>query len=849
MNSRLVRVSKATPRKRVWLHVLGVASMLTGILTISGTMVLARTSGPPVNVSAAPAGSQDWPTYLHDTARSSSSGETLLNTTNVPYLAPKWTYTTGGIIAAEPTVVNGVAYLGSWDGYEYAFNAATGAVLWKTSLGLHDDTQCIPPDMGITSSATVYTNAAINGGKPVVYVGGANDSNNVEQWYALDAATGNILWSVPTGSGTPSGGDYNWSSPLIVTDPADGNPYAYVGVASVCDNPLIQGELLKVSLSTHQVVGTTYLVPNGQVGGGIWTSPTYDPSTNKIFVATGTLNLYSQTLSQAVVAINATSMAVVDHWQLPFEAAVSDSDFGTTPTLTTDANNDQLLSVANKNGLLYTLNRNNLSAGPIWQKQIAYGGDCPTCGDGSISSGAFANGTLYYAGGSVSDSNGIGHSGSVTALNPGTGAVLWTHYLNSPPLGSIVYDNGMIFLGNGSVEEALNASNGQDIWDYQLGAGTYAAPSVSEGTVFQGALNGTLYAFQPPSPLPGGPPADPNCPSGFTCQDLGTTGGGRPAGSDSVSNGVVSVTGSANWRNNGDNMRFVSEPVTGDFQVTVKDLSETLGPQNCNSLPKGDNSCYSQPQMGIVIRQSFQSGSPFYAALQDPNYPAENEPNPTIIIYYRTAWGSTAQSIIELTQHYPLNFPTYVMVQRHFDTFATFYSSDDQHWTLISGTIHTIVMPTTLNVGMGVASFMQTASSTATYSNFAVAAPTATYVEQAEPHACPSPWTCTDVGAGSPIGDQTLASGVWTVFSGGEGINNVTDGLGNNRIADAFHFIYQPLSSSGEITAQLASLTNGAAADQAALLMRADTSDGSPFYGVIVNPNGTATLEWRLYNG
>ena len=99
----------------------------------------------------------------------------------------------------------------------------------------------------------------------------------------------------------------------------------------------LQGQLLKVSLTTHQVVGITPMVPTGQVGGGIWTSPTYDATTNKIFVSTGTLNLYSQTLSQAVVAINATTMAVVDHWQLPFEAAVSDSDWGTTPTLTTDA--------------------------------------------------------------------------------------------------------------------------------------------------------------------------------------------------------------------------------------------------------------------------------------------------------------------------------------------------------------------------------------------------------------------------------------------------------------------------------------------------------------------------------
>ena len=45
----------------------------------------------------------------------------------------------------------------------------------------------------------------------------------------------------------------------------------------------------------------------------------------------------------------------------------------------------------------YTINSADLK--PVWQQQIAVGGDCPTCGDGSISSGAFANGVLYFAGG------------------------------------------------------------------------------------------------------------------------------------------------------------------------------------------------------------------------------------------------------------------------------------------------------------------------------------------------------------------------------------------------------------------------------------------------------------------
>lgn len=57
--------------------------------------------------------------------------------------------------------------------------------------------------------------------------------------------------------------------------------------------------------------------------------------------------------------------------------------------------------MAKKNGVLYTFDRNNLSAGPLWQDQVAHGGACPTCGEGTVSSGAFVNNiTITGPGGS-----------------------------------------------------------------------------------------------------------------------------------------------------------------------------------------------------------------------------------------------------------------------------------------------------------------------------------------------------------------------------------------------------------------------------------------------------------------
>ena len=351
--------------------------------------------------SVAAASATDWPMYLHDSSLSGASTETILSSAAAPNLRPLWTFKTGGVIAASATVVGGVAYVGSWDGFEYALNAATGALIWKTSLGITSAPACSPPSLGISSVAAVV------GG--VVYVGGG-DSN----WYALNAATGAVLWSVPTGDNSATGGHYNWSSPLIV-----GNS-AYIGIASLGDCPLVQGQLLRVDLSTHLVVATANFVPTGQVGGGIWTTPAIDTATNTIYVTTGTRNMASQTNSESMVALDATTLAIKSDWQIPRSAANADSDWGSSPILFADANNRAMVAGIDKNGFLYAFDRTNLALGPIWSEQIAIGGICPTCGDASVSSMAFAQGLLFVGGGNTTI-GGVGYAGAIRAINPTTG--------------------------------------------------------------------------------------------------------------------------------------------------------------------------------------------------------------------------------------------------------------------------------------------------------------------------------------------------------------------------------------------------------------------------------------------
>jgi len=436
---------------------------------------------------------EDWPSYLHDgQGTAASGGETTLSPSNAGYLAKRWAFKTGGKIASSPTVVNGVVYVGSWDGYEYALNAADGTLIWRTNLGITSAPTCAPASAGVTSVAAVQ-----NG---VVYVGGGD-----AYWYALDASTGAVLWKVYTGDNSASGGHYNWASPLL------SNGYAYIGIASFGDCPLVQGQLLQVSLSTHQVVNTYNFVPTGQVGGGIWTSPTIDAASNTVYVTTGT-EAGTEPLAQAIVALDAATLTLKSSWQIPAAQAIGDSDWGTNPIVFDDGTGTHLVAAADKNGYVYAYNRADVAAGPLWQQKIGNGGSCPQCGDGMASSGAFANGRLYYASGPTTIS-GSAYPGSVRALAPATGSYLWEHGAPGVIVPAIAYANGLIIDDPGPTMEVLDAATGAQLYSYTTAGALWGAPSIANGQIFQGSTDGYVYAFgltsatASPTPTPQPAPA------------------------------------------------------------------------------------------------------------------------------------------------------------------------------------------------------------------------------------------------------------------------------------------------------------------------------------------------------
>ncbi len=746
------------------------------------------TSWLPVSLAmpsaARAAGPSDWPEYMFNQQLTGASDEAILTSAAAPNEAPIWTFKTGGMIAASATVVGGVAYVGSWDGYEYALNAATGALIWKTNIGITNAPQCSPPSIGVSSIPAVVSG--------VVYVGGG-DGN----WYALNASTGAVLWSINIGS--PASGYYNWASPLIV-----GNS-AYIGVASLGDCPLVRGALLRVDLTTHAVVASAYFVPAGQVGGGVWTSPAYDSATNTVFVTTGTLNQPTQTTSEAMVSLDATSLAINSFWQIPQSSMNADSDWGTSPILFTDEYGRSLVAGINKNGFLYAFLRSNVGAGPVWSEQVGVSGICPTCGDASVASLAFANGTLYVPGGNTT-LNGIGYPGVIRAIDPGTGAVVWARGLASPVIPAIAYDNGMIFAGVGNYLEILDAASGNVIDSYKMGGTTYAPPSISNGIVYIGAGDGNEYAYAPCTPPV--PPADSSCPSGWTCQDVG---GPSPAGSESVASGVWSISaGGAGIVSGGsDGLRLMSEATTGDIQVRARLTARSAG------------------VAGLMLRQSNDPGAPFYAVFQSGSQ---------IQVQYRTAFHGPVTTVAQASPA----LPVYLEIQRVGDTLTPGVSTDGTTYTLVPGGTATVVMPTTTLTGLFADSGTNGTAASFSMDSVSIGAVGVAPAPPVSASACPSGWACTDVGNPAVIGDQSVSGSTWTI---------VGAGTGNASYADQFHFVYQAFSGDATLMARVATQQNTSTSAQAGLEFRGDTTAGAFYYGAFVTPGTGLQILYRPSEG
>jgi outer membrane protein assembly factor BamB len=91
------------------------------------------------------------------------------------------------------------------------------------------------------------------------------------------------------------------------------------------------------------------------------------------------------------------------------------------------------------------------------------------------------------------------------ALDQYTGELLWTQnmhgWVESSP--ALSHDNSVVYVGSKSgMLTAMDTETGDKIWEFPTGAGITSSPAIdSEGTIYIGSLDGSLYAVRPDGTL------------------------------------------------------------------------------------------------------------------------------------------------------------------------------------------------------------------------------------------------------------------------------------------------------------------------------------------------------------
>jgi outer membrane protein assembly factor BamB len=374
----------------------------------------------------------------------------------------------------------------------YAFDADTGAQIWKTSvLGsgetTSDSRSCgqVVPEIGIVETPVIDRKQGPNGTVFIVAMSRDGSANYHQRLHALDVSTGAEIAGSPTEiTATYPGRGANSSNGNVVFDPGQYkeraallllNGTVYMGFSSHCDIGLYTGWVMAYSESTLKQTQVLNLTPNGD-DGSIWMSGdgiAADSSGNLFLLdANGTFDTTfdangfpaSGDYGNAMVKL-ATSgkLAVADYFQ-PYNTvseSSADQDLGSGGEVLlpdqTDAQGQirHLIVGGGKDTNLYVGDRDNLGKfnARDTNNQNGYQ-ELPGVGP-LFSTPAYFNGVLY-----------VGSVGSPLRAFPVTSAKLAT----APSTQSAV-----LFAYPGT-SPAISANGTQDgiVWAVESGAGSPA---------------------------------------------------------------------------------------------------------------------------------------------------------------------------------------------------------------------------------------------------------------------------------------------------------------------------------------------------------------------------------------
>lgn len=494
---------------------IGRATISIAFLLLLPFAQVAGQSLPPVPPEIE-AGADEWPMANHDYGNSRAAMNAAITSDNVAQLGLAWQFpipgqTEFGAAASAPLIADGVVYFQDLAANVFAFDLATGSLLWEHR---YDSPVAGPNGPGL--------------GYGKVFV--ASSSNTVA---ALDAATGEEQWSVstenPTGAIQPS----VYDGLVYVTTQSETTEDSYAGGRS--------GHILALDQATGEIVWDFQTVEAGfwgnpelNGGAGVFYPPAIDLERGLTFWGTGNPvpfpgtvdypngssrpgpNLYSNSL----LALAHSTGELVWYTQVrPHD--IYGFDFPLPPVLASvsiGVEPRDIVIGAGKLGRIIAFDRatgeilwdtavgkhqnDDLTEIPLGEMITVFPGarggvETPIASaDGTVYAAVNELGTEFTATGfdaetaeeaaaNIEDHTPVGQGTSqLMALDAATGEIQWMHDFQIEDFAGATVVNDLVFTATlDGVIHALAREDGREVWSYQTSSGITAWPAVSGDTI------------------------------------------------------------------------------------------------------------------------------------------------------------------------------------------------------------------------------------------------------------------------------------------------------------------------------------------------------------------------------
>ena len=423
----------------------------------------------------APLGEGEWPVYGQDLSNSRDAGTNGPSSTQAARLGPVWSHRSDdGDFTGTPVVAKGIVVIPARGGTVFALDAESGEVRWERDLLAEDE----------EAEARLTASAAIKGKRVYVPVNAVGRPGIA----ALDAKTGKVIWQKAVDRQERAdmyGSPQVWDGKVFV------GTSGYFGEQVTGVETSARGSVSALDARTGKRLWKTYTVPPGHDGGAVWSTPSVDPETKRIYVGTG--NAYhppAGPMTDSMVAINSRTGKVIDYFQatagdawngVEDSLSAPDADFGASPNLFTLPDGTEVVGQGQKSGLYWALDRETMD--PVW---TAYTGPGSFQG-GIVGSTAADHSRIYGPNALTSQVWAIGRDGGTS----------WTS-TDAIPLryGAVSTANGVVYANDlGGFLTARDAATGLPVAKIPMGAPTAAGVAIAGGSVFTatGLAGGTGY--------------------------------------------------------------------------------------------------------------------------------------------------------------------------------------------------------------------------------------------------------------------------------------------------------------------------------------------------------------------